>query len=64
MRATNKEMTLIEWISLHDFGMLDYKVWAERKFCKPSKRTLEKAQKVLKKLDASWDEMIEKELGE
>ena len=63
MRALNKEMTLIEWISLHDFGMLDYKIWAERKFCKPSKKTLEKAQKVLKKLDARWDEMTEKELG-
>ena len=63
MRATNKEMTLIEWISLHDFCMVDYKVWAKRYFCKPSKRTLAKAQKVLKKLDARWDEMIEKDLG-
>ena len=64
MRALNKEMTLIEWISLHDFGMLEYKVWAERKFCRPSKRTILQAQKVLKKLDARWDEMIERELGE
>ena len=64
MRALNREMTLIEWTSLHDFGMLDYKVWAERIFCKPSKRTLEKAQKVLKKLDARWDEMIKRDLGE
>ena len=63
MRALHKEMTLIEWVSLHDFGMLDYKIWAERYFCKPSKRTLEKAQKVLKKLDARWDEQIERELG-
>ena len=58
-----KEMTLIEWISLHDFGMLDYKVWAKKYFCKPSKRTLAKAQKVLQKLDARWNEMIEKDLG-
>lgn len=63
MRALHKEMTLIEWISLHDFWMDDYVFWAQRYFCKPSKRTLEKAQKVLKKLDARWDEMIEKELG-
>lgn len=59
MRALHKEMTLIEWISLHDFDILDYKIWAERKFCKPSRGTLEKAQKVLKKLDARWDEMME-----
>lgn len=58
-----KEMTLIEWISLHDFGMQDYVFWAKRKFCKPSKKTLEKAQKILKKLDACWDEMIERDLG-
>ena len=58
-----KEMTLIEWISLHDFGMDNYAFWAKRYFCKPSKRTLAKAQKVLKKLDARWDEMIEKDLG-
>ena len=64
MRAMNKEMTLIEWVSLHDFGMDNYVFWAERKFCKPSKRTLAKAQKVLKKLDARWDEMIERDLGE
>ena len=64
MRALNKEMALIEWVSLHDFGMADYAFWAERKFCRPSKRTLEKAQKVLKKLDARWDEMIKRDLGE
>ena len=64
MRAMNKEMTLIEWISLHDFWMDDYAFWAERYFCKPSKKTLAKAQKVLKKLDARWDEMIERDLGE
>ena len=64
MRAMNKEMTLIEWISLHDFWMDDYAFWAERYLCKPSKKTLAKAQKVLKKLNARWDEMIEKELGE
>ena len=64
MRAIGKEMTLIEWISLHDFGMDNYVFWAKRYFCKPSKKTLEKAQKVLKKLDARWDEMIRKDLGE
>ena len=63
MRAIGKEMTLIEWVSLHDFGMDNYVFWAKRYFCKPSKKTLAKAQKVLKKLDARWDEMIEKELG-
>lgn len=63
MRAMHKEMTLIENISLHCLGMSDYVFWAERKFCKPSKRTFAKAQKVLKKLDARWDEMMEKELG-
>ena len=63
MRAIGKEMTLIEWISLHDFWMDDYAFWAKRYFCKPSKRTLAKAQKVLKKLDARWDEQMEKELG-
>ena len=52
MRATNKEMTLIEWISLHDFCMVEYEFWAKRYFCKPSKRTFAKAQKVLKKLNA------------
>ena len=63
MRAMRKEMTLIEWISLHDFWMDDYAFWAKRYFCKPSKRTFAKAQKVLKKLDARWDEQMEKELG-
>ena len=63
MRAMNREMTLIEWISLHDFGVDDYMFWAERIFCRPSKKTLEKAQKVLNKLDARWDEMIERDLG-
>ena len=63
MRSMNKEMTLIGWISLRDFWMDDYTFWAERYFCKPSKRTLEKAQKVLKKLNARWDEMIERDLG-
>ena len=63
MRALRKEMTLIEWISLHDFCMVEYEFWAKRYFCKPSKRTFAKAQKVLKKLDARWDEMMEKELG-
>ena len=52
MRAMNKEMTLIEWISLHDFGVDNYAFWAKRYFCKPSKRTFAKAQKVLKKLNA------------
>ena len=52
MRAMNREMTLIEWISLHDFGMDDYAFWAEKIFCKPSRKTLEKAQKILKKLNA------------
>ena len=64
MRAMRKEMTLIEWTSLHDFGMDNYVFWAERMFCKPSKRTLAKAQKVLKKLDARWEEMIKRDLGE
>ena len=59
-----KEMTLIEWISLHCLGMADYVFWAERTFCKPSKRTFAKAQKVFDKLEARWDEMIEKDLGE
>ena len=58
-----KEMTLIENISLHDFGMGNYAFWAKRYFCKPSKRTFAKAQKILKKLDAHWDEMMEKDLG-
>ena len=58
-----KEITLIENISLHCLGMADYVFWAKRYFCKPSKKTLARAQKVLKKLDARWDEMIEKELG-
>lgn len=59
-----KEITLIKNISLHCLGMADYVFWAKRYFCKPSKRTLAKAQKVLKKLDARWDEMIRKDLGE
>ena len=63
MRVIGKEMTLIEWISLHDFWMDDYAFWAKRYFCKPSKKTLAKAQKVLKKLDARWEEQMEKELG-
>ena len=63
MRALNKEMTLIEWISLHDFSMVEYEFWAKRYFCKPSKRTFAKAQKVLKKLNARWDEMIVRDLG-
>ena len=63
MRALNREMTLIEWISLHDFCIIEYELWAKRRFCKPSKRTLAKAQKILKKLNARWDEMMEKELG-
>ena len=58
-----KEMTLIENISLHCLGMADYVFWAKRYFCKPSKRTFAKAQKVLKKLNARWDEMIERDLG-
>ena len=58
-----KEITLIENISLHCLGMADYVFYAERLFCKPSKRTFAKAQKVLKKLDARWDEQMEKELG-
>ena len=63
MRAMNREMTLIEWISLHDFGMDNYAFWAKRYFCKPSKRTILQAQKVFNKLETRWDEMIEKELG-
>ena len=63
MRATNKEMTLIEWISLHDFCMVEYEFWAKRYFCKPSKRTILQAQKVFDKLEARWDEMMEKDLG-
>ena len=47
-----KEITLIEWISLHDFCIVEYEFWAERNFCKPSKRTILQAQKVLKKLNA------------
>lgn len=58
-----KEITLIEWISLHDFCIIEYEFWAKRYFCKPSKRTVLQAQKVLKKLDNRWDEMIEKDLG-
>ena len=46
------EMTLIEWISLHDFCLVEYEFWAKRYCCKPSKRTVAKAQKVLKKLNA------------
>ena len=59
-----KEMTLIEWISLHDFGMDNYVFWAKRYFCKPSKRTILQAQKVLKKLDTRWDETMKRDLGE
>ena len=55
-----KEMTLIEWISMHNFCMVDYKIWAERYFCKPSKRTILQAQKVLKKLDARWEEIMKR----
>lgn len=63
MRALNKEMTLIENISLHCLGMADYAFWAERYFCKPSKRTILQAQKVFDKLEACWDEQMEKDLG-
>ena len=59
-----KEITLIENISLHCLGMADYVFYAEKLFCRPSKRTLAKAQKILKKLDARWDEMIKRDLGE
>ena len=64
MRAMNREMTLIDWISLHCLGMADYVFYAERLFCKPSKRTILQAQKVFDKLEARWDEMIRKDLGE
>ena len=60
MRALNKEMALIEWISLHCLGMADYVFYAERLFCRPSKRTFAKAQKVFNKLEARWDEMMER----
>lgn len=63
MRALHKEMTLIENISLHCLGMEDYIFHAQRYFCKPSKRTILQAQKVFDKLEARWDEMMEKELG-
>ena len=63
MRAMNREMTLIEWIDLHCLGMADYVFYADRLFCKPSKRTILKAQKVFDKLDARWDEQIEREWG-
>ena len=63
MRAIGKEMTLVEWISLHCLGMADYVFYADRLFCKPSKRTILQAQKVFDKLEARWDEMMEKELG-
>ena len=58
-----KEITLIENISLHCLGMADYVFYAERLFCKPSKRTVLQAQKVFDKLEARWDEQMEKELG-
>ena len=63
MRAMNRETTLIEWISLHDFCIIEYEFWAKRYFYKPSKRTVLQAQKVFDKLEARWDKMIEKELG-
>ena len=63
MRALRKEMTLIEWIDLHCLGMADYVFYADRLFCKPSKRTILQAKKVFDKLEARWDEMMEKELG-
>ena len=63
MRAMNKDMTLIEWISLHCLGMADYVFWANRYFCKPSKRTILQAQKVFNKLEARWDEMMDEDLG-
>ena len=63
MRAIGKEMTLIEWIDLHCLGMADYVFYADRLFCKPSKRTIMQAQKVFDKLEARWDEMMEKELA-
>ena len=58
-----KEITLIENISLHCLGMADYMFYAEKLFCKPSKRTILQAQKVFDKLEAHWDEMMEKDLG-
>ena len=61
--AMNKEMTLIEWVSLHCLGMAEYMFWAERYFCKPSKRTLLQAQKAFDKLEARWDKQMEKDLG-
>ena len=64
MRALHKEMTLIEWTSLHCLGMADYVFWAKRYFCKPSKRTVLQAQKVFDKLEARWDEMMKRDLGE
>ena len=63
MRTLHKEITLIENISLHCLGMADYAFYAERLFCKPSKRTILQAQKVFDKLEARWDEMMEKDLG-
>ena len=59
-----KEITLIENISLHCLGMADYVFYADRLFCKPSKKTILKAQKVFDKLEARWDEMIKRDLGE
>ena len=58
-----KEITLIENISLHCLGMADYVFYAEKLFCKPSKRTILQAQKVFDKLESRWDEMMEEELG-
>ena len=58
-----KEITLIENISLHCLGMADYVFYAKRYFCKPSKRTILQAQKMFDKLEARWDEMMEKDLG-
>ena len=58
-----REMTLIEWISVHDCCMAEKEFWAKRYFCKPSKRTILQAQKAFDKLEARWDEMMEKDLG-
>ena len=51
-RAMNREMTLIEWIDLHCLGMANYVFYADRLFCRPSKRTILQAQKVFNKLEA------------
>ena len=52
VKEKKKGITLIENISLHGLDMADYAYYARMFFCKPSKRTLAKAQQIFNKLGA------------